>query len=163
MKEQIKQQLAETTQIANYGGVDAGDWITLIGVAIAAFALWWQIRSLRKQLLVQTFSDYTKRYQDIILKFPEDINEPDFNMEAKENKDEIMRAMRAYFDLSWEEYYLYDIKLLDKKLWKTWKEGMEFAFSKKAFRQAWVKIKNDTQYVKEFVDLVEKAQHPTSG
>jgi hypothetical protein len=58
------------------------DWIalgsaaaTLGGVLISLIALWKQMRKLSDQLMIQQFSYYTKRYQDIILNFPENINE----------------------------------------------------------------------------------------
>ena len=156
-------QIVASIQEAVSCALDAGDWITLIGVAIAASALWWQIRGLRRQLLIQTFADYTKRYQEIILNFPENINEPNFDMSSQKDVDKTMRYMRAYFDLCWEEFYLHENKLIDEKVWSTWKDGMHFAFSKEAFRQAWVKIKKDTHYATQFVKLVEDAQCRTNG
>jgi hypothetical protein len=49
------------------------DWIalgsgaaTLVGVLVSLIALWRQMRKLSDQMMIQQFSDYTKRYQDII-------------------------------------------------------------------------------------------------
>jgi hypothetical protein len=45
------------------------DWIslgsaiaTILGVVVAIVALWKQMRKLSEQLMIQQFSDYTKRY-----------------------------------------------------------------------------------------------------
>jgi len=54
--------------------------------------------------------------------------------------------MRAYFDLCFEEFTLYEKKFIDNDLWEIWKGGMEVAFSKSAFKQAWAAIKNDTKF-----------------
>jgi hypothetical protein len=116
------------------------------------------MRSLRKQLMLQTFSDYTKRYQEIILHFPEEINQTDFDLFSRDDKSSVMRYMRVYYDLCFEEYYLSKRKLIDERTWNDWREGMEFAFSKSAFQQAWQLIKKDTQYKQDFCALVEKAQ-----
>lgn len=139
--------------------LDFGHWIALAGVATAVIALWWQIRSLRKQLLIQTFSDYTKRYQDIVLHFPEEINQMDFDLSSRGDRSQVMRYMRAYYDLCFEEFDLSRRKLIDRKVWDSWRDGMEFAFSKPAFQQAWEQIKADTRYPEEFNSLVEKAGH----
>ncbi len=56
------------------------------------------------------YSNYTRRYADIISKFPENINEDNFviNPEADEY-NEVMGAIRLYFDLCYEEYSLIHI------------------------------------------------------
>lgn len=133
-----------TAQVSSSGLLDAGDWITLAGVGIAIIALLWQMHSLRKQLVLQTFSDYTKRYQEIILHFPEEINRADFDLSSRDDKSNVMRHMRAHYDLCFEEYDLSKRKLIDKCTWNGWREGMEFAFSKPAFQQAWQQIKKHT-------------------
>ena len=103
-------------------------------------------------------SDYTKRYQEIILNFPEDINRDDFNyeMHSSEVKEKTMRYMRAYIDLCSEEYNLYKNKFIDEEIWKNWESGMIYAFKKKAFKEAWKKIKDDTIFYQDFSDWIEK-------
>jgi hypothetical protein len=120
------------------------DWIalgsaaaTLGGVLVSLIALWKQMRKLSDQLMIQQFSDYTKRYQAIILHFPEDINEKTFILSNRSDYNHIMRYMRAYFDMCYEQWFLNAQKLLDEKIWADWKLGMGSAFSKTAFRQAW--------------------------
>ncbi|HEU0283278.1 MAG TPA: hypothetical protein VFQ99_05800 [Gallionella sp.] len=98
------------------------DWInlgsaiaTFLGVVVAAVAIWLQMKKLNNQLLIQQFSEYTKRYQEIILHFPETINEPTFDFAADQNRNCTMRYMRAYFDLCFEEWYLKQRELIDCK------------------------------------------------
>lgn len=137
------------------------DWISLgsaiatfLGVLVAIVALWKQMRKLSEQLMIQQFSDYTKRYQEIILHFPENINEANFLLSTHPENTRTMRYMRAYFDLCFEEWYLNQRSLIDKEIWKVWKSGMEAALSKSAFRQAWSQIKQDTSFGKEFEEFV---------
>lgn len=138
------------------------DWIalgsavaTLAGVFVSVFALWKQMGKLSTQLMIQQFSDYTKRYQDIILHFPEDINEQSFALASRSDYDQTMRYMRAYFDLCFEEWYLNTRKLIDEKIWSAWESGMATAFSKPAFRQAWAVIMKSSNYGGEFEQFVE--------
>lgn len=120
---------------------------------VAIFSLIIQSRSTRKQLKLQNFIEYTKRYQEIVLNYPENINSQDFlidEIEPEELKNKTMRYMRAYVDLCFEEYTLHKKGFIDEDLWSIWKGGMETAFSKPAFRQAWSLIQQDTEYGPEF-------------
>lgn len=123
-----------------------GDLATLLLVGVALETLRRQLRQTNRQTLVSQFSDYTKRYQEIALHFPEDINESSFLLEGRSDYASTMRYMRAYFDLCFEEWYLQDQGLLDNRLWRIWEGGMATAMSKPAFRQAWAKISKDSDY-----------------
>ncbi len=136
-----------------------GTIISIITMLITAVALWFTISSFKKQLQLNFFADYTKRYQEITLNFPENINEDNFKLENLEKsvKDKTLRYMRAYFDLCSEEYYLWKKKNIDDDTWKEWETGIRFAFSKPAFRQAWDVLRLDTIYYGEFTIFVNDA------
>ena len=137
------------------------DWIalgsavaTFLGVIVALLAIWWQLSMLKRQLTLQQFSDYTKRYQEIVQRFPEDVNEPAFQLDGRGDYDQTMRAMRTYFDLCFEEWYLNNRHFIDVRIWNIWLDGMKTALSKAAFRQAWCKISKDTKYGEDFETFV---------
>lgn len=136
------------------GGV--GNLISTFAALVAIGGLIYQSRSTRKQVKLQNFIEYTKRYQEIILNFPENINEADFKFEdmGREQKNKTMRYMRAYFDLCFEEYTLHEKKFIDDDLWSIWKDGMQVAFSKPAFQQAWQAIQKDTKFGESFEAFV---------
>lgn len=140
--------------------------ITLICTIIMAVASIWCVKiaveHFSKQLKWSLFADYTKRYQEIILQFPENINESTFSFQDlkrddKEVYDKTMRYMRAYFDLCSEEYWLHVRGRIDKETWEEWQQGMLFAFSKTAFRNAWKIIDLDTIYYPDFTSFVTTA------
>lgn len=112
-----------------------------------------QFEVFSQQLRLSFFADYTKRYQEIILNFPETINEPNFSFDGleKDVRDKTIRYMRAYFDLCSEEFHLNQKLHIDEDVWKIWKSGIEFAFKKKAFQDAWLIIIKDTIYSEEFI------------
>lgn len=62
--------------------------------------------------------------------------------------------MRAYFDLCSEEYFLWKKKNIDSQTWAEWKSGIEYALSKKAFRDGWKIISLDTIYYEDFSKFV---------
>ena len=132
--------------------------VSIVGVFITAVALLFTVKSFQKQLQLNFFSEYTKRYQEITLNFPESINAFDFNYEtlSDEKRDKTLRYMRAYFDLCSEEYYLYKKKYIDKDTWEDWESGMKFAFSKTSFQYAWQKLELDTIYYGEFSKFVSE-------
>lgn len=141
-------------------GLDPGNVGNIISAFIAVCAivgLIFQSRLTRKQVKLQNFIEYTKRYQEIILNFPENINEQEFSFDdlQKESRDKTMRYMRAYFDLCSEEYILHEKKFIDNEFWAMWKDGMKVAFSKSAFNQAWAIVKKDTKFSEGFGSFVE--------
>lgn len=140
-----KMQFLESMQVSDWLSL-----ITTIATAVGVYVVWKQTQKLSDQLMLQNFSDYTKRYQEIILNFPEDINEPAFTFDRRDDYAKTMRYMRAYLDLCYEEWLLNQRKLIDGQIWVIWSGGMKTAFSKQAFRQAWVIVKNDTRFGSEF-------------
>ncbi len=68
-----------------------------------------------------------------------------------------MRYMRAYFDLSFEEWHLNQRKLIDAETWKVWESGIKTALSKTAFSKAWLEIKKDTNFGQEFEKLINNS------
>ncbi|NVK43052.1 MAG: hypothetical protein HWE39_17545 [Oceanospirillaceae bacterium] len=133
--------------------------VSIIGVFITALALWFTVRSFKNQLQLSFFADYTKRYQEITLNFPESINEKDFSFDdlSPEVRDKTLRYMRAYFDLCSEEYFLWRKKHIDDETWSEWKTGIEFAFSKTAFVKAWEILRLDTIYYGKFVEFANSS------
>ena len=126
---------------------------TLAGVVV----VFRQLQSLNQQTKLQNFAEYTRRYQQIVLKFPEDINARDFTLTKKARKDydEVMRYMRAYYDLCFEEWYLHGIGHIEDDFWEIWLGGIKTALSKPAFRQAWKLMQGNTNFGEDFSTFVE--------
>jgi hypothetical protein len=134
------------------------DIIALFAAIIALVALAYQLRGNKNQLKLQNFIEYTKRYQSIVLNFPENINDKDFDISKIDNDlaEKLFRLMRLYFDLCSEQYYLHSAGLIDKELWLLYENGMKTTFSKPAFKQSWEKISKDTKFDDHFVFFVKK-------
>ena len=130
---------------------------TIAGVVVAFYMSRQTAKKLSEQLKLNFFADYTKRYQEIILNFPENINEEDFSFETlrPEIKEKTLRYMRAYFDLCSEEYFLWKQGNIDDIIWKEWESGIKYAMSKTAFQKAWKDYINiSTIYYSDFTKFV---------
>jgi hypothetical protein len=105
--------------------------------------VYFQLRKLSQQITLQNFSDYTKRYQSIILHFPEDVNVSDFVLKGRADYDQTMR-------------YLHRNKLIDLKIWSVWRSGIATALSKPSFQQAWQIVKADTRFGPDFEAFMDQ-------
>jgi len=132
----------------------AAGLITLAGVIVVFL----QLRSLDQQTRLQNFGEYTRRYQQIVLNFPEDINARSFSLVERKDKDyaEVMRYMRAYYDLCFEEWYLNRKGLIEDDFWNVWLDGIKTAVSKPSFQQAWEMMKADTNYGPHFSNFIQE-------
>ena len=115
--------------------MNATDFIQLLILVIAILGLMFTILSFRQQLRQNFFTDYTKRYQKIMLHLPEEFytNEVTY----KELQNEARAYLRAYFDLCSEEYYLKTSGKIDKEVWENWKQGIVYIFNKELILEAW--------------------------
>jgi uncharacterized membrane protein YhiD involved in acid resistance len=143
--------------LANIGTIVAAI-AAIIAIIVTVKSLRTSIEQFNKQLQLNFFAEYTKRYQEIILNFPESINQDDFNFDnlPEKERDKTLRYMRVYFDLCSEEYSLHKSKHIDEKTWEEWESGIKYAISKTAFREAWRIIAKDTRYYTEFASFVNK-------
>ncbi len=117
-----------------------------------------QLRILNRQLKLQIYADYTKRYQEIILHFPEDINSPSFSLDGRSDYEKTMRYMRVYFDLCYEEWDLYRKGLIPNDLWSSWEAGMKTAMTKTAFKQAWDVVEATSYYGGVFESFMQQME-----
>ena len=79
-------------------------------------------------------------------------------MKSRPDYDSVMRCMRLYYDLCFEEWSLNRLKFLDSRIWLIWNEGMKVAFRKSAFRQGWTIILEASNYGEDFEQFVVDAR-----
>ena len=138
--------------------MDAPEYISLGAVFVAVVALAWQVHLSNAQSKMQTFLTYTQRYQDIVINLPIGVESESFSLEGIESKDreEILRWLRAYFDLCSEEYYLNKNNLVDARAWRLWESGMTDSLQKPAFVEGWRIIQSNKYFHHEFANYIQK-------
>ncbi|MGN0047811.1 MAG: hypothetical protein ACI37U_02790 [Bacteroides sp.] len=117
-------------------GTDA--WIQTGLLLVAVVTVIVNQMSLKKQYRIMMFSEYTRRYQDILMKMPESVLQGSGTLGAKE-----LVYMRLYFDLCSEEYHLWKSGILPDKIWALWKEGMEITTNRPVYKQAWLQLSGE--------------------
>ncbi len=98
--------------------------IALTTIVITLIMNFIQNAKISDQMKLQMFSEYTKRYQDIMFNLPLNYFQNDFTYSKSDEKIKIKKYLRMYFDLSSEEYYLFKSKKIDDKVWNEWKSGI---------------------------------------
>ena len=96
---------------------------------------------LRYQLKADFFSEYTRRYQDIIRDMPEGLfmKESDLVVDAG-----VLKSIKMYLDLCSEEWYLHKAGQVKGVVWNSWWDGMRLQMqSHSAYLTAWERFKGD--------------------
>ena len=138
----------------------ASNLATVISSLLSLFALFYAILSFKKQTHLIFFSEYTKRYNEIIFNMPSNIFDENFNLNGLEprEKEQLIKLFRSYFNLCSEEYFLYKTNILSKKVWIEWEGGIIANLKTTSFISAWNILENEfkTKYYKNFTVYIEK-------
>ena len=97
----------------------------------------------RRQNKILMFSEYTRRYQEILINMPESIFNGTEHINAK-----TQMYMRLYFDLCSEEYHLWRKGMIPNQIWEMWKEGMQITTNRPIYKKAWKDL--SVEYNKDF-------------
>jgi hypothetical protein len=148
-----------------------GSVANVIMAAASVFGLYFIYRQLERlakqeglqnaELKLSHYSEYTKRYQDILLNLPSDVGTAEFRISRLNSaaKEKVLVQMRAYFDLCYEEWDLYKREMIDESSWAVWNDGMHNTLRRPAFREAWkYYTKDDSEFGTPFTEFVNKAQ-----
>ncbi len=140
-------------------GLKANDIIQLLGLIVAAVAVIATILFTQKsikssialtqeQIKAQMFSEYTRRYNEIILYMPNVASEGKDKLDA-----EVLKYTRLYFDLCSEEYHLWVKGMIDSEVFDIWKEGMQATMKGTTYFNAWKLQKKE--YNSEFKEFFQ--------
>ena len=131
--------------------------IALTSALAAVIGLLWSAGEARRATRHQVFTEYTRRYQEIMLRIPTTIFTVDFDFDqlGQEQSEATLRAMRAYFDMCWEELHLRQEKKLDTRVWEYWRDGILDLAKYPAFGQAWNRISRGRYYDRPFSAFIE--------
>jgi hypothetical protein len=136
-------------------------WITVATVAavlVSALAIVAGLKSVRDQLRVTIFLEYTKRYGKIMKDMPYEAREPGSGYRlASQPKDERYRVLaifREYLNLCSEEKWLYDHRRVDHPTWNIWKYGMQDVARFPSFLDAWQALSPEYEAYEDFQEFV---------
>lgn len=145
--------------------MNISDLIGTLALLVALMVLVYQTIKIEKQISVQNYSEYTRRYNNVISKLPFSVILDDFDFrKLKEPEfDLLIRTFLEYFDLCSEEFFLHEHRYVNKKIWKNWKEGIRAAMSRKAFKDAWKIVKEKSYYNNNsFIEMMNEFAKSTN-
>jgi hypothetical protein len=146
--------------IIGFGWAEAGVVAALAGTTVTAAALYVTIRGMRDQLWLHTFSEYTRRYAEVVRDLPSDSRRPnssfDIHALADEERDRVLNSARAYLNLTSEEFFLHSRGRIDDETWSIWRTGIEQTVRLPWARGAWAELEPEYEYVPEFSAFVKR-------
>lgn len=129
--------------------------VAAIAIVVSSVMSQRAIKASMKQSKIQTFAEYTKRFQDILMAMPKSVYDGSDTID-----NDVLRFMGLYFNLCSEEYYLYTKGTIDD-VWDKWLAGMKLTMKHKVYQLAWKEERNN--YNKEFVDFFDEILSETES
>jgi hypothetical protein len=129
--------------------MDTEGILTLIisGLALifSVYSAFISYKTQQRQTQLSFFSEYTRRYQDIMLHLCDDNSEVYF---------------RLYFDLCSEEFYLHEHKYLPDEVWDMWEDGMKIMAKNHSFETAWTNASQfyDSEFNRFFNKIINESK-----
>ncbi len=155
----LEQMLLAVSAVSSGALVVATAWI-----AIAT------LRGVRTQMHVQTFTEYTRRYAEILEALPWDIASPSCTVDPAglpaDQREALMRALRRYFNLCWEELHLRRSKKIDDMTWRIWEAGISDTMRSPCVRAGWQSLRTEYNYGGlggDFVKFIDNAIELAAG
>jgi hypothetical protein len=136
---------------------------SVAGVIVAILAVVFALRGVRDQLWLLTFSEYTRRYSEIVRELPSEARRPGGTFAFAElhpcEQGRVLNVARAYFNLCSEEYYLHTRGRIDDATWEIWRDGMIEVLRAPWSRTTWELLKPEYRFLEfcEFFDDCVKA------
>lgn len=132
--------------------------IELLAVIIGVIGIFAGFKSVNNQMFIQIFSDYTKRYSEIMDLVPHNARSStklsDLNSSEQEK---FVKAIRKYMNLCSEELFLANTGRLDPETWEMWKTGIEATLNDyPSFGEVWEQLKPEYDYYPEFQQLMSE-------
>lgn len=126
--------------------------------AIASISIIVAMFHFKKQMNVSIFIEYTKRYDALMDKFPENAFETRLNIsELPQKSNKLTMASLKYLNLCCEEFHLFDQKLISKKIWEMWETEIIRVLRSPLFRREWDSLSNEFVSYPKFVAFVNKS------
>lgn len=122
------------------------------------------VRSLTRQMQLTAFAEYTRRYNELIEVLPFDAARPSGSVRLQtlqaEEKERLMKCMRQYFNLCWEEMHLVKGGQIDQKTWDIWAAGIRDTLRAPFFKEAWIALRPEYtygEYARAFIAMIDGA------
>ena len=132
---------------------------SVAGVIVAIATVVVALRGVRHQLWLQTFSEYTRRYGEIVRELPSEARRPGgrfvFDELDSEEQGRVLNIARAYLNLCSEEYFLHDRGRIDDETWTIWRAGIVEVLRAPWIQTTWTMLKPEYRFL-EFCSFLDE-------
>ncbi len=130
-----------------------------VAAALIALAqIVFTVKSIRDQLWIATFSEYTARYLNIVRDLPSDLRTPrggTLDDLPPDERGRVLNSVRAYLNLCSEEFYLHNRGVLDKETWKIWSIGIRDTLKLPWVMTSWPVLRAEYDGYPQFCEFIE--------
>lgn len=135
-------------------------YATLLLAVFTAASLIIAVFVYYRQCNAQVFLEYTKRYSEIMNRFPPKALKARLSLLATppERSDELSLAILRYLNLCAEEFYLCQQKYLSSHVWGIWEAELKRTLSSQLFIREWKGLREEFRSYPDFLEYVERVQ-----
>jgi hypothetical protein len=116
------------------------------------------------------YTTYTGRHAEVVANLPAELRTAEavlsYDALAPDERQHVLRSVRAYLHLCAEEYYLHVRGHVDEETWAIWRRGMQLTMALPSFREAWSLLRPEFLFHERFCDFVDgcsPAGHPVAS
>ena len=133
---------------------------TMVAVFVAAATIFFSTQMSRRQMNVQVFTTYADRYESIMNDFPDNAFRARFNSahELPPASEQLTLCVLRYLNMSSEEYYLWNSKYIDNKIWQIWEHEIQSVLASPLFKSEWPGLAQEFDSYPEFKRYVDSTQ-----
>ena len=133
---------------------------TVIGSVAAAAAILVAVYVYNRQMNVQVFLEYTKRFDEVMTTFPEYARwaRRDLDAAPPHESPELTVAVLRYLNLCAEEFYLQRRGCLARDVWRIWEDELKSTLCSPLVQREWNVLQREFFNFPEFVAFVERTQ-----
>lgn len=126
-----------------------------MAVVVSIIAVVVALKGVRDQLRTATFLAYTERYAKIMAQVPYPARRPGSGYRLDkvpiQERIDVLRAFRDYFNLCSEELFLHSIGRIDAETWQIWRLGIRQVMEFPCFEEVWTELGPEYEYYGDFV------------
>jgi hypothetical protein len=140
-------------------------YVTAAGVICTFLSLAFTVRSVRRQINAEILMKYTKRYEHILDKFPQDALFARFDSRSLPPQSaQLTLCLLKYLNLCSEEFYLWKNGYLAKSVWAAWEGDLKRMIASPMLQRSWPLLRAEYLSHPDFIKYVERiqAQHRSS-
>ena len=149
--------------------MDVAGWVSMGIAVMTAFALILTVREYQQQVTLQVFTEYEKRFSAFASSLPEGLlSETRHLDEFGKEKEEVIKLLTAYFDLTDEEFRIMIIgggifaPRARRLLMMTWLLGFRDQVKLPVFRDVLEIIKEQEMFNETFRDFITELSDPNN-